>query len=148
VICKEECLVTQDRATQRGPEIVSHQEFRSHVIECVGVEGAISQELVCCSMKLVGSGPGDYVDLAAAGTTHFGGVAAGLDLELLNGVRGWAEVKGIEGRIGVGCAVKQEKVSVGPVASNTQSRTLSRPPIQGIHVARLGAVAHMGARHS
>src|SRR5262249_49017439 len=107
----------------------------AHGTEGGGVDGAVPQKFVCRTVELTGAGVGDDVDLTASGTTHVRGVAAGLYLKFLDGVRRRAEILRVEGWVGVGRAIEQKEVGVGPRAANHHSGTLARPPIERIRFA-------------
>ena len=146
IVEKEESLVVNDRAAQRGAEIVLYKKLgRTHRPESVGVHRPIAQKIVRGAVKGVASRPRDDIDLTAAGSPHFRGVTAGLHLEFLHRVRRRTEVHGVKCRIGVGRPVQQEIVCVWPVAADAHRRPLAGPPIKRIHVAGLRAVAHMRA---
>ena len=83
--------------------------------------------------------------LAAASAAHLRGVAAGLYLEFLHRVGRGAQVQRVESGVGIGGAIEQKIVRVGPVAADAHRGTLSRPPVERIHVAGLRAVAHVRA---
>ena len=94
-------------------------------------------------MELVGAGPRDDVDLAAACASHFRRVASGLHLELLHGVRRRTQVQRVESRIGIGGSIQQEVICIGTIAANAHGRALPRAPVKRIHVSGLGAVARV-----
>ena len=96
-------------------------------------------------MELVGAGAGHDVDLSAAGTAHLGGITSGLYFEFLHRIGGRAQVEGVECRVGIGGAVEQKIVRIGPVAADAYRGTLPGPPVQGVHVAGLGAMTFVRA---
>ena len=136
-----------DGSADRCAEVVLDEEISAaHLVERVGVHGAVAQELVGGSVEAAGSGAGDDVDLPAARAAHFGRVAAGLYLELLHGVGRSAEVLGAESGIGVGGAVEQEVIRVGAAAADADRGALAGPPIQRIHVAGRRSVTRCAPR--
>ena len=73
VVKEEEGTLAVDRAAQRGAEVVLHQMVGdAHVAEGMGVECAITQELVDAAMELAGAGAGRNIDLTAACSAHLG----------------------------------------------------------------------------
>src|SRR5258707_6737139 len=98
-------------------------------------------------MKLVRASSSHDINLTAAGAAHFRSVASSLHFEFLNSVRRWTQVKSIERRIGVGSAVQQKIVRVGPVAADADRRALARPPIQRTHVTGLRSVTLVRSRN-
>src|SRR5579862_7213199 len=118
-----------------------------HGGERTGVYGAIAQEFVNRAVVLIGPRAGDDVDLATAGTSHVGCIAAGLYLELHYGVGRGAEILRVEGRVGVGRAVKQEEVGVGASAADHDGRALAGAPIKRIRFSGLRTKANVSAGH-
>ena len=148
VVHKEKSLGVRDRPTKRGAEIVLHQVIVAHGIERTGIERAIAQELVGGAMEFAGARAGHNVDLSAARATHLCGVASRLYFEFLHRIGRRAKVQGVERRVCIGGAIEQIVVRVGSVAANANRGALSGPPIQGVHVAGLGAVTLMRAGNS
>ena len=94
---------------------------------------------------MAGAGAGDDVDLAATGSAHVGRVTAGFHLKLLHRIGRSAEVLRAEGGVGVGGAVEKEVVRIGATSADADGRSLTGPPIEGIHVAGGSAVADVSA---
>src|ERR1700738_3492850 len=148
VIDEEKSLGVDDRAAERRTEIVLDEEFgAAHVAEGVGVHGAIAQKFVGRSVELIGAALGDDVDLTTASAAHFRGIAAGLHFEFLHGIWGGAEVKCVEGGIGIGGAIEEEIVGGGAIAADADGGALSGAPVEGIHGTRLGAMTDVRARN-
>ena len=147
IVHEEEGLGVRDGPAERSTKVVLHQVVVAHGIEGGGVERAIAQELVGGAVELVGAGTSHDVDLSAARSAHLGGIASGLYLELLHCIRGRTKVEGVERRVCIGGAVEQKIVRIRPVAADTYRGALSRPPIQRVHVAGLGAVTFVCARN-
>src|SRR5262245_5250232 len=118
VVCKEKGFVADNRTAERAAEIILDQEFRAHIVECIGVERSVAQKLVSCPVKLIASRPSDDVDLATPCTSHLGRVTTGLNFEFLDGVGRRAEVEGIEGWIGIRRSIKQEVIGIGAVSTD------------------------------
>src|SRR5882762_2177793 len=121
--------------------IVAHRAKRA------GVHSAVTQKFVDCAVVLAGARMGDDVDLAAAGSAHIRGVAAGFHLEFLYGIGGGAEILRVEGGIGVGRAVEEEKIGVWAAAANHNRGALSGTPVEWIGRSRLRAKTYVGTRH-
>ncbi len=113
----------------------------AHGCEGTGVHGAVAEKFIDGAVVVVGAGAGDDVDLAAPGTSHVSGVAAGDHLELHHRVGRWAEVLGVERGVGVGRAVQKEEVGVVASASDDHGRALPRAPIERVGLAALRAEA-------
>ena len=135
-------------SAERSAKIVLHQVVVAHGIERGGVEGAIAQKFIGGAMKLVRAGARHNVDLTASGAAHLGGVASGLHLEFLHCIGRRTEIESVECRVGIGGAVEQEVVRVGPISSYAHSGALPGPPVQGVHVAGLRAVTFVRAWNS
>ena len=89
-------------------DIVGHgSEVRS------GVEVAIAQELECVAMELAAAGLGDDIDHRARALAIFGVVVAGLNAELLQGIREWERAIDVGHFIHVVAAVKEEILLIG-----------------------------------
>src|SRR5262245_34723760 len=100
----------------------------------MSVEGTVPQELVSRTVKLVGSGTGDNVDLAPTRPAHLCRVTAGLNFEFLHRVRRWAQVQSVERRIRIRRAIQEKIVRIGAVPSDADGRALAGAPIQGVHI--------------
>ena len=146
VVEKEKGFVVNEGTAERSAKIVLHEKFRrAHRSERVRVHRSVAQEIVGRAVKRVASGASDDIDLPAAGSSHFRGIAAGFHLEFLHRVRRGAETHGIECRVRVGGAVKQEIVRVRPVAADADGGPLAGSPVKRVHVTGLRAVAHVRA---
>src|SRR5262245_56225442 len=119
-----------------------------HLVEGSGVECAIAQKFINCSVKLIRARTGHDVDLPTARAAHLGGITSSLNLELLHGVRRRADIEGVERRVCIGRAVEKKVVRVRPISPDTDRRTLSGPPIKRIHITGLRAMTQMRARNS
>src|SRR5581483_7290551 len=76
IIHKEKSSVATERSAERRSKIVLHQVIIAHRGESGRIHRSVSQELVNGTVVLVGARTRDNIDLATAGTTHFGGVAS------------------------------------------------------------------------
>src|SRR5258707_14793055 len=81
----------------------------------------------------------DDIDLAAAGASHIGGVAARFHLKFLDRIRRRAQVLRVESGIRVCGAVEQEKVRVWTAATDDHGGALTRTPVKRIRGSRLRA---------
>src|ERR1044072_7087257 len=119
----------------------------THLIEGVGIQSAISQELVTGAVKLIRPGSRDDVYLTTTGAAHLSRVASCLHLEFLHGVGRGAKVESIKRWIGVGRPVEQEIVGVRTIATDADRRALTGTPIERTHVTSLGAMTFVRSRH-
>src|SRR6185312_13148869 len=120
----------------------------AHFVEGSCVQCVIAQELVHGSVEFTCARMRNNIDLAAARTAEFRGIATCLNLKLLNRIRRKADVLRVEGGICIGCAVNEEVVRVRAVSPDGERGTLSRPPVERIHVAGLRSVSGVRAWHS
>src|SRR6266403_829874 len=89
----------------------------------------------------------DDIDLAAAGASHIGGVAARFHLKFLDRIRRRAQVLRVESGIRLCGAVEQEEVSVWTAATDDHGGALTRTPVKRIRGSRLRAKPDVGAGH-
>src|SRR5712672_3976601 len=120
----------------------------SHRAKGAGVHGAVTQKFVDRSVVLAGAGMGDDVDLAAAGSAHIRGVAAGFHLEFFYAIGRGAQILRVEGGIGVGRAVEEKEIGVWAAASDDNRGALSGAPVEWIGRSRLRAKTDVGAGDS
>src|SRR5689334_16476885 len=104
-------------------------------------------ELIQRPVKLIRARMRDDVDLPSAGSSHVGGVTAGLNLEFLYRVGRGTQILRIERGIGIRSSVEQKIVSVGAITSNHYSRALPWAPIKRIGRSGLRAESNMGTGH-
>src|SRR6267154_2619050 len=119
----------------------------AHRAKGAGINSAVTQKFVDCAVVLAGARMGDDVDLAAACSAHVRGVAAGFHLEFLYGVGGGAQILRVEGGVGVGRAVEEEKVGVWAAAADHDCGALSGTPVEWIGRSRLRAKTYVRAGH-
>ncbi len=139
---------SEKRSAEGRAEIVLDEVVVAHRLEWAGIHGAIAEKLVDRAVIVARPRAGDDVDLAAAGTAHVSGIAAGDDLELHHRVRGGAQVLCIECGVCIGSAIEQEEVGIRTCAADDDCGTLSGAPIEGIGFSGLCAEAHVGSRNS
>ena len=113
----------------------------------MGVHCSVAKEFVGGAVELICAAASDDVDLAAAGASHFSGVAAGLHLEFLHGVGRGTQVEGVECWIGVGRAVEQEIIGIRTIATDADRGALAGPPIERVRIPGLGAMTLVSARN-
>ena len=118
IVHEEEGFFADERTADGATKLVLHEMIVAHRAEAARVHGTVAEEFVSGAVEFAGAGMSNDVDLTAACAAHVGGVAAGFDLKLLNRVRRWAEVLGIEGGIGIGGAVEQEEIGIGASAAD------------------------------
>src|SRR6266851_6891790 len=124
IVDEEKSFLSDERTAEGSAKIVLHQVIVANGLEGAGIHGAIVEKFVNRSVKLIGAGMRDDIDLAAAGASHVRGVAAGFDLKFLDGIGRRTEVLRVEGGIGVCGPVEQEKVRVGASATEDHGRAL------------------------
>ena len=84
---EKESIFLDERAAERGAEIVLYQVIVAHGLKCAGVHGPAAQKFIRSSVKLAGAGMGDDIDLSAARAAHIRGIAACFHLEFFHRVR-------------------------------------------------------------
>ena len=145
VVQKKESVLSDEGASEGGSEVVLHQMIVSHGAKGARIACAVAKKLIDRSVVLVGTRVRDNVDLTPACASHIRRVAAGFHLEFFYRVRRGAQVLGVEGRIGVGRPVQQEKVRIRATAANDNRRALAGTPVKRIRRAGLRAKPHVGA---
>ena len=89
----------------------------------------------------------DDIDLAAAGASHIGRVAARFHLKFLDRIGRRAQVLRIKRGIGICGAVQEEEVRIRPAAADHHGGALPRTPVKRIRGSRLRAKPDVGAGH-
>src|SRR5678815_1030780 len=147
VVREEKCFVSNDWTADRCPEVISDEMTGAHFVKRAGIESIIPQEFINGAVYVIRSTPRHNIDLTSTGSSHFSGIATGLDLELLNSVRRRTEIQRIEGRIGIGGAIEKEIVCVRPISPHAYGGPLARTPIERIHLPCLCTMTRMGTRN-